>query len=421
MTQGGTNLPRVGGYNQAVILDAIRTAGPVSRVELAPLTGLTSQTVSNVVRRLLAAGLITESGYAPSSGGKRRTLLSPRADGAFAVGVQLDPDGAVVVVVDLAGEVLASRRVRLVDPGEPADVVARVAAAARRLTARTRVDPARLLGTGIATPGPIDGTAGDVVLPPNFPGWGRVPLLEMFGAATGMPVAMDNDATAAAIGERWIGGRARAGSFLFLYLGTGIGAGIVLNNTVLHGDSGNAGEFGHMAVEPGDRICHCGGNNCLGPYVSPSAVLSDLLVRHGRGAAERIGLACAEDSVHADWKLLCRAARRGDPAARDVVRAAAARIGQAARGAVALLDVERVVLGGEALRGIEAIMCEEVASAVNTTSVTRAIRPVAVERSVIGDAVGAVGAASLVLHGTYAPGWRMLTQPSPSPSPTPPA
>lgn len=74
---GGTNLPRVGGYNQAVVLDAIRTRGPVSRVELATLTGLTNQTVSNVVRKLLDAGLVTESGHAPSNGGKRRTLLSP--------------------------------------------------------------------------------------------------------------------------------------------------------------------------------------------------------------------------------------------------------------------------------------------------------------------------------------------------------
>ncbi len=411
MTQGGTNLPRVGGYNQAVVLDAIRTAGPVSRVELAPLTGLTSQTVSNVVRRLLAAGLISESGHAPSSGGKRRTLLSPRADGAFAVGVQLDPDAAVVVVVDLAGEVLASRRVKLADPADPAEVVKRVAAAAQRLTARTAVDPARLLGTGVATPGPIDATAGDVVFPPNFSGWGRVPLREMFAAATGMPVAMDNDATAAAIGERWIGGRARAGSFLFLYFGTGIGAGIVLNNTVLHGDSGNAGEFGHMAVQPGDRSCQCGSTDCVGPYVSPSGVMADLLERHGPATAERLGLAGTQESAHADWKALCRAARRGDPAADDVIRSAAARIGRAARGAAALLDVDRVVLGGEALHGIESIMCEEVDAAVNSTSVARSIRRVAVERSVIGEAVGAVGAASLILHGTYAPGWRMLTQP----------
>ncbi|WP_329181543.1 ROK family transcriptional regulator [Streptomyces sp. NBC_01477] len=410
MTQG-TNLPRVGGYNQAVVLDAIRTAGPVSRVELAPLTGLTSQTVSNVVRRLLDAGLVSESGYAPSSGGKRRTLLSPRADGAYAVGVQLDPDAAVIVVVDLAGEVLASRRVELPDGATPADLVGRIAAAAQRLTARTRIDPARLLGTGIAAPGPIDGPAGAVVSPPNFAGWGRVPLLEMFETATGMPVAMDNDATAAAIGERWIGGKERAGSFLFIYLGTGVGAGIILNNTVLHGDSGNAGEFGHIAVDADGTTCDCGSTNCVGPYVSPAGVIGDLFDRHGAAAAGRIGLTGAADGVHRDWKTLRQAVRRGDPAALDVVHRAGRRFGQAARGAVALLDVSRIVLGGEAVRGIEPIICEEIDAAVNATSVARVIRRIAVERSVIGEAVGAVGAASLVLHGNYAPGWRMLTQP----------
>ncbi|MFF0015640.1 ROK family protein [Streptomyces sp. NPDC005374] len=405
----GTNLPRVGGYNQAVVLDAIRTTGQVSRVELAALTGLTNQTVSNVVRKLLDAGLVAESGQAPSSGGKRRTLLTLRADGACAVGVHLDPDAAVIVVVDLAGEVIGSRRLRLTDPGDAADVVDRIARATGRLLDRSAVDRTRLLGLGIAAPGPLDGTTGAVVSPPNFPGWGRVPLADMFAEATGLPVALDNDATAAAIGERWIGGADRAGSFLFLYLGTGVGAGIVLNNTVLHGDSGNAGEFGHMAVEPGDRVCHCGAMDCLGPYVSPAAIIDDLLRLHGRAAADRIGLTGAPDSVHDDWKMLRRAARAGDPDACDVVRRAARRIGEAARGAASLLDVSRVVLGGEALRGIEPIIREEVEAAVNRTSVARTIRAVTVEQSVIGETVGAVGAASLVLHGNYAPGWRMLT------------
>ncbi|MEW1642499.1 ROK family transcriptional regulator [Streptomyces sp. NPDC091219] len=409
-TLSGTNLPRVGGYNQAVVLDAIRTTGQVSRVELAALTGLTNQTVSNVVRKLLDAGLVAEAGQAPSSGGKRRTLLSIRADGACAVGVHLDPEAAVIVVVDLAGEVIGGRRLRLADPGDPADVVDRVARAAGRLVDRTGVDRARLLGLGIAAPGPLDGTTGAVVSPPNFPGWGRVPLVDMFGEATGLPVALDNDATAAAIGERWIGGADRAGSFLFLYFGTGIGAGIVLNGTVLHGDSGNAGEFGHMAVEPGDRVCQCGALDCLGPYVTPPAIIDDLLGLHGPDAGARIGLTGAPDSVHDDWKALRRAVREGDPAARDVLQRAARRIGEAARGAASLLDVSRVVLGGEALRGIEPMMREEIETAVNRTSVARVIRPIAVEQSLIGDTVGAVGAASLVLHGNYAPGWRMLTE-----------
>ncbi|MDX3383926.1 ROK family transcriptional regulator [Streptomyces niveiscabiei] len=409
-TPSGTNLPRVGGYNQAVVLDAVRTSGEISRVELAALTGLTNQTVSNVVRKLLDAGLVAESGQAPSNGGKRRTLLSLRADGAYAVGVHLDPDAAVIVVVDLAGQVVGSRRLRLTDPWDPAGIVDRVSRAALRLVERAGVDRARLLGLGVAAPGPLDGTTGAVVSPPNFPGWGRVPLTEMFAEATGLPVALDNDATAAAIGERWIGGAERAGSFLFVYLGTGVGAGIVLDNTVLHGDSGNAGEFGHMPVEPGDRVCQCGANDCLGPYCSPAAIIEDLFDRHGPGTAAGLGLIGGPDSVHLDWKALRKAARSGDDAALDVVRRAARRIGQAARGATSLLDVGRIVLGGEALRGIEGLMREEIEAAVNRTSVARTIRGITVEPSVIGETVGAVGAASLVLHGNYAPGWRLLRE-----------
>ncbi|MFD0503105.1 ROK family protein [Streptomyces chiangmaiensis] len=105
--------------------------------------------------------------------------------------------------------------------------------------------------------------------PPNFPGWGQVPLAKMFSEAMGMPVAMDKDATAAAIGERWIGGAERSGSFLFIYIGTGIGGGVSLDNTILHGDSGNAGEFGHIVVEHGGRTCSCGGTGCLETYCSP--------------------------------------------------------------------------------------------------------------------------------------------------------
>ncbi|WP_425824972.1 ROK family transcriptional regulator [Streptomyces fractus] len=410
MARGGTNLPRVGGYNQAVVLAAIRTKGPVSRVELGPLTGLTNQTVSNVVRRLLDEGLIAESGRAPSSGGKRRTLLTPRADGAYALGVHLDPDAAVIVLVDLAGSVLLSRHFALPRPSDPAEVVDRVARAALRLPGRAGIDRSRLLGLGIAAPGPIDAEAGAIVDPPNFDGWRRVSLVDMFAQATGMPVAMDNDATAAAIGERWIGGEARADGFLFLYMGAGIGAGVMLNNQVLRGDSGNAGEIGHAQIEPGGRRCACGNNGCLEPHCNPAALVDDLFTRHGAATARRIGLTGAPDAVRADWKLLRRAVGAGDAAACDVVRLAGRRMGQAVRGAVALLDVSRVVLGGEALVGVEQVLGEEIDKAVNTTSVVRALGGVTVEPSLIGETAGAVGAASLVLHGRYAPGWRMLTE-----------
>jgi predicted NBD/HSP70 family sugar kinase len=219
---------------------------------------------------------------------------------------------------------------------------------------------------------------------------------------------MDNDATAAAIGERWAGGGDRAGNFLFIYLGAGIGGGIMLADSVLRGDSGNAGEFGHVLVEAGGTACHCGAQGCLEAYAAPYAVLAAFVARHGRPEAERLGLTLDPQRTRDDWSRLCAAAAKGDPPAAEAVEQAAERIGRAALSAVNLLDVRRIVLGGEALHGIEDTVHRAMDTWVNGRSIARSVRTVSIESSLIGDAVGAVGAASLVLHSAYTPGWHML-------------
>lgn len=400
----GTNLPRVGGFNRAVVLEAIRRQERVSRIELARLTGLTNQTVSNVVRRLLDEGLVVETGRAPSSGGKRATLLSVRADAYCAVGVHLDPDSVVAVLVDLAGGVLQRRRLRTLPRTDPDAMVRRIASVVASLVTRAGCDPRQVLGVGVAAPGPLDVERGVVLDPPNLPEWHEVELVRQLTAATGHPVVLDNDATAAAIGERWAGGPERSGSFLFVYLGAGVGGGIMLPDAVLRGDSGNAGEFGHMVVDPAGADCHCGGRGCLETVAAPGAVLAGLDTETVR----RLGLDLSRDRRRADWTRLAAAATRGDPAAEAAVERAARAIGAAALSAVNLLDVGRIVIGGDGLRGIGPRVLAEVDAQVNGHSIARRVRRVPVEPSVIGEEVGAVGAASLVLHGNYAPGWRML-------------
>jgi len=404
----GTNLPRVGGYNRAVVLDAVRGRSSVSRVELAQATGLTNQTVSNVVRRLLDEGLVQETGQAPSQGGKPRKLLSLRPDAAYAVGVHLDPDTMVAVLLDLSGRVLRRRTMRTSFKSDPDRLVRILSRGVNALITQSGVDRSRLLGLGVAAPGPVDRARGMVLDPPNLPDWHHVHLTDLLSQATGLPVVMDNDSTAAAIGERWAGGADRAGSFLFVYMGAGIGGGIMLADSVLRGDSGNAGEFGHVVVEPGGTECHCGGRGCLEAYAAPYAVLADFAARHGRREAERLGLALSPERTRADWRSLCAAAAKGDQYAVEAVERAAERIGRAALTTVNLLDVRLIVLGGEALHGIEAPVHRALDTWVNGHSIARTVRTVSVEPSLIGDHVGAVGAASLVLHGAYTPGWHML-------------
>ncbi|SEN94047.1 Sugar kinase of the NBD/HSP70 family, may contain an N-terminal HTH domain [Actinacidiphila rubida] len=406
--QTGANLPRVGGYNRAVVLDAVRRRSPVSRVELAQATGLTNQTVSNVVRRLLEAELIRETGQAPSRGGKPRTLLSLCPDGAYAVGAHLDPDSTVAVLLDLSGRVLRRQRMDTATGSDPEQLVRLLGRTVNGIITRAGVPREKVLGLGVAVPGPIDSGRGVVLDPPNLPAWHQVPLVDILGGATQLPVVMDNDATAAAIGERWAGGADRAGSFLFVYMGTGIGGGVMLADAVLRGDSGNAGEFGHVLVDPGGRLCHCGARGCLEAHAAPYAVLAAFAERHGRAAAESLGLSLDPGRTRTDWNRLCTAAARGDDRAVEALETAAGHIGRAALTAVNLLDVPRIVLGGEGLRGSEGYFRRAIDTAVNSWSMARRVRTVSVLPSLIGDAVGAVGAASLVLHGAYAPGWHML-------------
>jgi predicted NBD/HSP70 family sugar kinase len=163
-----------------------------------------------------------------------------------------------------------------------------------------------------------------------------------------------------------------------------------------------------MVVVPDGAPCHCGGRGCVEAHCSRTAMIDDLVQRHGRRAADRLGLSLRPDRVRADYARLCLGARDGDPQARDTVGLACRRIAQAALSAVNLLDVSRIVLGGESLRGIQDPLCAEIDRLVNGQAIARSVRRVAVETSVIGDDAGAVGAASLVLHGNYSPGWRLL-------------
>jgi predicted NBD/HSP70 family sugar kinase len=389
----GTNLPRVGGFNRAVVLDTIRQHGEVSRVELAQRTGLTAQTMSNIVRALIDDGLVTENGHAPSTGGKRRVLLKVVPDAYSAVGLHLDPERITGVLLDLAGGVRMRSRRRVPDDASPELVGAALARTFHQLVRRSGIADGRVLGVGLAVPGPLDAANRRVLAPPNLAGWADVPLADIVEERAGLPVVMDNDATAAAIGERWAGCAERAGSFVYVYLGSGVGIGVVLDDQVHRGVSNNAGEIGHVH-SGGGRECHCGKRGCLEAYCSMRAIVADWQ------AASR---ETAEESVADAYERLCRQAADGDATAVRVLRVAATRLGQTLASVVSVLDVDRVVLGGPALRHVAELVRSRVAKVVQAQVWAPKVRPVQVETALIGEDAGAVGAASLVLDHAYSP------------------
>ncbi|SEG90522.1 Sugar kinase of the NBD/HSP70 family, may contain an N-terminal HTH domain [Nonomuraea solani] len=379
--QQGTNLPKVGSYNQAVVLEAIQASDGISRVQIAAVSGLTAQTVSVIVRRLLEEGLVVEDGSAPSSGGKPRTILRVDAGAGYAVGVHFDPQELSCVLADLAGRPVARLHLPVRPGARPDAVVRQMARAARRILREAGVPDGKVLGVGLACPGPLDGE-GVMVSPPRLPGWDQVPIKGLLREYTGFPVTVDNDATAAAIGERWAGIARATPSFAYLYLGTGIGGGLILDNQVYRGRSLNAAEFGHITVEPDGPECYCGNRGCVEAVCCPNAI---------------------EAAMGADHASVCAAAAAGEPEALRVIERVAGRLADAAVSVVNMLDIDLLVLGGPALREVGEIYREVITRAVSERALTRRLHAVRVETSPIAADAAAIGAASLVFHATYAP------------------
>ncbi|MEV6485022.1 ROK family transcriptional regulator [Streptomyces sp. NPDC051576] len=300
----GANLLAVRSHNAALVLDLLRRAGAdgISRLELAERTGLTPQAVSKITARLRESGLATEAGQRASTGGKPRTVLRLVPEAGHAVGVHLDRDELRVVLVDLTGAVVGERGASLdlgAGGGVVVEAVARevegivpevAGAAGARPGSATLPAPGHLLGVGVALPGPLDHAHGVLHRVTGFPEWDGFPLRDALVGRLGMPVVVDKDTNAAALGLA-VGGE--GGSFAYLHLGTGLGAGLVIGGGVHRGARTGAGEFGHQVIQLDGPQCDCGNRGCIEALCLAAVARGDLAEAArvlGTGAANLVGL-----------------------------------------------------------------------------------------------------------------------------------
>ncbi len=399
-TRRGTNLPRMGDFNQSVILEAIRQSGEgLSRIELSTATRLSAQTVTNITRRLLDDGFIREAGRTINGPGKPRVTLRLVADSRFAVGVHLDPALMTFVLLDLSGAIVRRRSVRT-PADDPLRIVETMAETIDALIAESGVDRSRIAGVGVAAPGPLDAEKGTVIDPPKLAGWHRVPLRAVLAEMTGMPVVLEKDTTSAAVGELWTRRESADDSFVFVYLGIGIGAALARDGEAVRGSTRNIGEVGHIIVDPDGPSCWCGSRGCVEVVCTPQAIVE---------RAERAGVfddahqASDAAAVDARFSRLCEHAADGNAAAVEVLRQAAAHITVLTAALTNMLDVDRVVFGGPFWSRLADVYLREVPGRLDHASATRAVRTLPVDGTVVGDDVGAVGAACVVLDSVLSP------------------
>ena len=244
----GTNLVYTKKYNLRIVHEVIRLHGPLSRADVARRTELSVQTVSNLVRELLELRLVQEGGRRSEGRGAPSTELTINPDGAFAVGLDLDRDHLTGLLVDLKGQVRQRMHLEVETPSAQ-QVLDLMCEMVETMASRQGLKPTDLGGLGVGVPGPMhrdqSGT-GYLVNPKAFPGWQDVPLATWLRERLRMPVFLENNALSAALGERWYGAGRQIGTFFYIYFGSGLGGGLIMNGQPHEGFTGNAGEIGYL-------------------------------------------------------------------------------------------------------------------------------------------------------------------------------
>lgn len=328
------NVQLLKAINEGVVLRLVRDYGPISRGEIARLSGLTQPTVASMLDSLSAQGVVQPGGHGPSNGGRRPLLYRFNPDAALVIGVDMGGTKIAGGLTNLSGQVLARQVVTREDG--PADPFERLTLLIRRLLARVPEGRA-VRGIGLGVPGVTSLVEGVVNLSPQL-GWSDFPLGRRLEESFGLPVFLDNDVNTILLGERWFGAAREVSHAICVAVGTGIGSAILVDGQLYRGAQEAAGEVGYMSTgrealrQPGQADCRYG--------LLESLAAGPGIARRGTEALGR----------RVDAPEVMRLAEEGDAAAQRVVQETAELLGVAIADMVCLLNPELVILTGGVMR-----------------------------------------------------------------------
>lgn len=333
--------------NLSSVLRLIHSQAPISRAQLAGITGLNKSTVSSLVDELIERRLVHETGSNSSGAGRPATMLEINSQVGLIVGVELGVDFVSVAVTDFMGNIIWRRR-EDASPNEGQqkmiDQTLRIVKEA--MTAGKRKNTP-FLGLGLATPGTVDIEKGVLIFAPNLH-WRNVPFRKIFSEQTKLNVFVENDANAAAVAEHLFGTARRCQDFLFVFAGVGIGGGLFLNGKLYRGKNGYAGEIGHSPImaEPSQTVCHCGNRGCWETYANQYSIIQRVQARLEVKRSSIIPKLMAEHNSALTIPLIKQAAEAGDREAIDSFTEAGNAMGKGLAGLINIFNPEKIILGG---------------------------------------------------------------------------
>jgi predicted NBD/HSP70 family sugar kinase len=375
--------------NRERVLRTMLRDGALARVDLAQRTGLTTAAISNITRELIADDLLREVGTARNNRvGANAILLDLAADAPLIGVVHQGVSALRVGLCTLRGRLVGRRVVATPERYTPAWAVATIATVLDELRVSGGYEDAVFAGVGVGLVGLVDVARGLVRRAPSL-GWTDVPIADMLARAIGRPISVENNVRAMALGEALLGAGRSWSDFAFVYVGTGIAAGLIIDERAYRGARGGAGEIGHITVAPDGEPCACGNRGCLETVAAEPA-----LVRHARdrGVDPRALDAPVKDAVRA----LAALARSGDDAARDVIACAAEALGIALADLTDIFNPDRIVLHGAVTEAGEQFFAM-VAGSLHRHAFLAAGESIQLIPPTFGEDAGLIGAAAVAL------------------------
>ena len=384
------------------VMRALRKQGRISRTELSNITGWSKAKTSQEIRSLVDKGYLVEFGEGASQGGRKPRLLLLNNQLGYVAGIDIGATSLDIALADITGLILQ----RCSEPTDvhlsPEAVFGRCSELLLELIQTQGLTPTQVLGIGVDVPGPVDFSRGVLVAPPLMPAWENFPIRDFFKSTFSSAfVVVDNDVNIMALGEQRAGDGVGVDHFIFVKIGTGIGAGIISNGKIHRGNDGSAGDIGHICVDKNGPLCACGNRGCLEAMAAGPAIAFRAMESARNGSSPvlkkmleaRGGILRPED-VNA-------ACREGDQAALDIIRDSGQMIGDVLASLVNFFNPSHIFIGG-GIANFGNHLLVAIRRAVLHRSLPLATTHLSIKFSRMGLNAGVLGAISLVLDYLFA-------------------
>jgi predicted NBD/HSP70 family sugar kinase len=367
------------------VLHLIRSGQARTRGDIQEKTGMSRMTVAQRVDTLLKAELIREAGTARPSGGRRPTDLAFNLQHSCTISASVETTSSRVALTDVGGEILADEHLNIAVEDGPEKVLRAITAAGQRLMKQAKMPVTKVSGVGISIPGPVDPETLRPSQPPIMPGWDAYPIVELIQDAFPVPVLVENDADAMAVGE-YSAGFAGTPSLCLVKVSTGIGTGLVIDGRVYQGVDGGAGDIGHVRHPAFTELqCQCGSFGCLAAGASGGAIARNLT---------QLGI---HSTSGRDVRELLLA---GNVDSMRLTHEAGRRLGEVMATVVCLLNPAVLLIAGDLA---SASLIGGIRETLYPMSLPRATRHLDVRLASLGEDAGIRGMSSLLVNQVFSP------------------